>query len=249
MDDERFSTSKRGELHFAESRDVAHAVSPDRFLVAREGVELEEEVLACQLLIHEAEELGNDELIGKAEDRLNDAVSRLAEWEGCESEEVMSLPYMPLAHALAKQDGREGETSAEEMENRVRDWEVFLSYVFQDGYANPWEGFKNFLAAVRRISPQYLGGMTGAEVAAILGEEKASESARGIRFLEDKLKQWNVLGSHGLGATKSETARENCAKAQKGNTNRRTGSRRKKKEGRHGTVSSAAAALGKGGKV
>jgi hypothetical protein len=239
------SESERGDLLFAQSREAVHDDRPDRDLITREGLDLTDEVQRAQVALEECEEFGNAELVAKARARYDRAVSALREWEADGEGESERLPYFPLANALSKLHGAATDPDLDEsdMKERLRTLDVLLRYVFQDGYANPWEGFKNFLAMTRRIKPEYLGAMTAEEVAWLLGETKASESAREIRVVEDKLRQWGVFGFHGLGGTKSEAARGNCAKAAKGNTNRRAGARRKKKAKnlRNGKVASAAA--------
>jgi hypothetical protein len=107
------------------------------------------------------------------------------------------------------------------MEARLDAWEAFISYIFQGGRVNPWQALKNLLAAVRRVRPELLQGISATQLGLILGETKAAVSAREIRQVEDIMKRWGVMGYQGFGGAKSETARAASAKAAKGNRNRR----------------------------
>jgi hypothetical protein len=98
----------------------------------------------------------------------------------------------------------------------------------QSGLANLGGAFKNFLAMVRRIKPSALEGITQTDLALILDEKKATTSAREIVRVELVAKRMGVKGFHFLGGTKPEETRQRSARAARGNTNRRDGSRKKR---------------------
>lgn len=152
--------------------------------------------------------------------------ARTPDQEVMEAEEL-KLPAMTLREAIAGSEGIP--LSDEEMQERVRNWRIFLDYIFQGGISNPWAAFKNLLAVVRRVNPSYLDGVSQTELGILLNETRAAPSAREIRVVEGLLKRWGVAGFHLLGGTKSETARERCAEAQRGNQNRRLGKKQKYK--------------------
>ena len=131
-------------------------------------------------------------------------------------------PYLSLQEALSPRVKLGGDFATdEEMEIRLEAWEAFLSYIFQGGRVNPWQGLKNLIAAVRKVRPELLNGMTATDVGIILGETKAAVSAREIARVEGQLKRWGVRGYQCLGGSKTESARQSFAKSAKGNTNRR----------------------------
>ena len=131
-------------------------------------------------------------------------------------------PYLSLQEALSPRVMQGGDFSTDEvMEARLDAWEAFISYIFQGGRVNPWQALKNLLAAVRRVRPELLQGISATQLGVILGETKAAVSAREIRQVEDIMKRWGVTGYQGFGGAKSETARAASAKAAKGNRNRR----------------------------
>lgn len=97
---------------------------------------------------------------------------------------------------------------------------AFLRYVWF-GSSNLWESMKRLLAITRKTRPDFIRGMSATQVAWMLQETKAATSAREIRVVEGYLKDWGVIGFHGAGGSKSESARKKYAKAQKGNRNRK----------------------------
>ena len=126
-----------------------------------------------------------------------------------------------------------GSALSPEMEAwRVRNWHALNRYVFQDGIANPWQAFKNFLAVVRRTNPEYVESVSATTMGMLLGETRAACSAREIRIFEEQMKQWGVLGFHGLGGTKPESARLKFKQAARGNDNRKRGTELKRNKER-----------------
>lgn len=84
---------------------------------------------------------------------------------------------------------------------------------------------KKWLALIRRVDPEALRelGMSQTDVARVLGERRATTSAREKREFEAPMKRSGARGWRGSGGLRSEENRANCAKAQKGNCNRRKG--------------------------
>lgn len=125
--------------------------------------------------------------------------------------------------------------TGEELPGEVRDliretWFRILGFCFDDWNCNVGQGFKHFLAAVRRSNPEYLRrqGLTQRDLAILLGETKAAVSAREIRTVENRLAAAGMKGIRLAGNTKSDETRRRCSKAQQGNRNRRTGTRKKR---------------------
>jgi hypothetical protein len=140
-------------------------------------------------------------------------------------------PYLSLADALSLRVGPDGDfETSREMEARLDAWEAFLSFIFQGGRLDPWHALKNLLAVVRRVRPEFLGGLTATQVAFLLGETKAAVSAREIGEVEDTLRRWGVRGYHCVGGAKTESTREASARAAKGNRNRRRAAARRRKK-------------------
>lgn len=145
--------------------------------------------------------------------------------------ETMSAQEISLRDALTMEYGRR--LTEDQVADRTLSWHAMNRYVFQDGIANPWQAFQNLLAVVRRVSPEYLGSLSQTDLAILMTNDprkRAQFSAREIRVVEEQMRKWGVTGFHALGGTKSETAREAYARAQKGNTNRRDGTERKKRK-------------------
>lgn len=86
------------------------------------------------------------------------------------------------------------------------------------------------IALVRRLRPEMLSrfGQSMAQVGRKTGRSRANIHALESRMVEDLLKLRGVRGFHGLGGQRSEEHRRKCREAQKGNTNRRDGERRKR---------------------
>lgn len=91
---------------------------------------------------------------------------------------------------------------------------------------------KNAVTWIRRTMPDEIGGLGESQTAIARkgGEQRATVSAREIRLVEEPMRAAGAQGYHLLGGTKSDTHRKRCAAAQKGNTNRRDGEERKRRE-------------------
>jgi len=232
---ERTSIYSRGEPEFSQTRETVDGEpDPAVRMVTAEGDRLVAEALGAKEALNLAIEFGDQGLIDQAQDRYDQAVDLLSEWEnGGDPRNPMGdvdLDYFPLSDALVW--GRRGDLNPDQRAQRLEDWNVFCRFVFQDGIKNPWGAFKNFLAVVRRVNPALLGEISATELALVLGETKAATSAREIAFFEDACKRLGVSGFHGLGGTKTDKARRKSRLAAKGNTNRRTGTQKRKQAAR-----------------
>ncbi len=92
---------------------------------------------------------------------------------------------------------------------------------------NPWQAFKRFLAMTRRVNASLLNGISQTEVGMILGEGRAAVSAR-EKFIERFLKSCGAKGFLGTGGVKSASSIPVFADAQRGNHNRRSGTRKRR---------------------
>lgn len=207
-------------------------VDPSMTVLAQEGLRLEAEVERLQHCLASARDQGDQALIDEVEAVYDRAVCCWAEWQEVGSVDDQDVTgYLSLKSALTgTADG--DPLDASERAFRLDCWNVFCAYVFQDGIANPYQAFKNLLAAVRRVSPAYLNGISQTDIGLLLGETKASPSAREIRRVETILKRWGVTGYHALGGTKTDKARRSSAKAAANNNNRSSGTKKKKIERR-----------------
>lgn len=115
--------------------------------------------------------------------------------------------------------------AAEISEVRLLTLRAFLRFLWQ-GSRNPWDAFKNLLAATRLCSSELLCGVSQTEVGELLGETRAATSAREGRTVIELMRKWGVKGFLVEGALKPESAREKYREAQRGNRNRAGGKRR-----------------------
>ena len=140
--------------------------------------------------------------------------------------------YQPRTLAdYMNRDLETGEDLPGDARELVREtWFRILGFCFDDWNCNVGQGFKHFLAAVRRSNPEYLRrqGLTQRDLAILLGETKAAVSAREIRTVEKRLAAAGMKGIRLAGNTKSDATRRRCSEAQQGNRNRRTGTRKKR---------------------
>ena len=136
--------------------------------------------------------------------------------------------YLSMASALGADVDTGDSLSPEDKWHRRQALEALMNYVTQDGVSNLGGCFKNFLAMVRKIAPHKLDGISQTDLAIMFGEEKASVSAREKRRVEQIAVDAGIAGFHFLGGTKSEETRRRCAASAKGNSNRRTGARRRR---------------------
>lgn len=145
---------------------------------------------------------------------------------------------IPLADVMAAPPTQEEEAIAAEMQLpvadlRVRYFRETLAFMVQ-GCTQVSDVTRKVLAFVRRVRPEYLKkfGISQADVGRKLGQQRATVSAREKRLVEKPLKANGTRGYKMAGGQKTETHARNCARAQKGNTNRRDGEARKR--GIHG---------------
>ncbi|MFK5923250.1 MAG: hypothetical protein QM496_13820 [Verrucomicrobiota bacterium] len=213
---------------FSQSREAVEHATPARLAAVREGERLKAEVsrLSTRLQMLRDHEVGQLALDG-AEKELQAAVERWAEFVGEEDEsaEVGNEleGYIPLSDLLKLNLDTGKELNEYDMGVRVETFNALLRYVCQDGHANIWLAFKNFLAVTRRAKPEFLNGISKADLAVLLGEKRASTCDREIRVVEKLLKMWGVKGYQLLGGNKTEETRLRCARSAMGNRNRRGG--------------------------
>lgn len=88
---------------------------------------------------------------------------------------------------------------------------------------------KTLASLLRRVKTEFISrlGESQADLGRKFGETRATVQAREVRAIEAPLREQGQAGFKLLGGTKSESHRRACKRAQKGNSNRRTGERRK----------------------
>lgn len=147
--------------------------------------------------------------------------------EACEAcEELGERP-----HWIALADAIGAHECLEYQRVRLEHFRTFMAYLAQGmERRNLADLLRNFLALARRVAPDLVGGITQAEMAALLGEDKQAAQAREKRIVELFQKRRGVSAYRALGKTATEESREKMSRAAKGNTNRARGSRRKKAE-------------------
>jgi hypothetical protein len=149
---------------------------------------------------------------------------------------------MPLADLMGEESTEEEEAFADAMNMPVEDVRVMyfrksLEF-FCRGRTQVGQVTTAVLSFVRRFRPDLLTAMLGKGSSQVmmsrkLDEQRATTSAREKRVVEQPLKDAGIRGYKGTGSTKSEEHRDKCRQAQRGNTNRRDGERRKR-EAREG---------------
>jgi|GEM_PF-6407033 len=142
-------------------------------------------------------------------------------------------PYVPLAEALKANIDEDEElcaavldTSAHEM--RIIRFGEFCTEIART--AGDIDAFaKTTASMLRRVKTEFVSGLGESQAAMSrkFNEQRATVCAREMRAVEAPVKASGQKGFHLLGGTKSEGHREACAKAQKGNTNRSDGQRRR----------------------
>ena len=132
----------------------------------------------------------------------------------------------------AKHDALEEDVAAEEgmtvRELRLHYFRAFLDYQVA-GCRTFEEMMLKGIALVRRLRPHMLEkfGISMASVGRKTGRSRANVHALERRMIDELLKARHVRGRL-LGGQRSEEHRRKCSQAQKGNTNRRDGERRKR---------------------
>jgi hypothetical protein len=233
MEDDRFSTQIHGELEFAGSRESATSVDAGALVDSKERLRLEQRLLAASSDLRAAQAKGKQEAIDLSEARYDEAVSEMLAFESemgsvsregarVSAEPVSAEERLSLASAFCLDPWGARRLDEAEMEARSEAFAVLCRFCFEGGrIRNPWLAFKNFLAVVRRAAPEMLNSISQTELGLLLGETKASPSAREKKILEGLMKKFGMLGTHLLGGTKSDGARRKYSAAQRGNRNRR----------------------------
>ena len=150
--------------------------------------------------------------------------------------ENLGMEDMPMSELVAGAQV-EGEAElAQEMGLDVRDVRLHYFRLFLDYHMSGCRGvedvIRKFLAYARRFRPLLLEnlGQSQAAVGRAMGKGRANIHAGEKRLVELLLKNNGTKGFHALGGQKSEEHRRKCREAQKGNTNRRDGEKRKNDE-------------------
>lgn len=227
-DDDRAAVMERGEHDFAGIHEVADMRTPVDEIHARELLAAMDARDKAWDRLQVAQVAGRVTLIDKrqeeyaaAQERVRmleaDGENEAQDWQASEAQRLSLGEALGVGLERVRQ------------QQRVEDFEVFLSYLSQGTVAAPWDMFKNLLALLRRIGPQYLGDLTQTELAQILNETKGAVQAREKRVVEEIQRRWGVLGYRAFGGTKTEETRAKLSAAQKGNRNRKTGAQRKHK--------------------
>ena len=225
--DTRSSYSNFSE-NFAQSQDTAESWDPSDEAFAREGAALKARLDAAVAALDTARTSGSYAALMAAETEYEEVAELWVSYAETLKEDLLQRPgYISLADVLRMDLETGGELSSEEEHARVQALKVLIDYVMQSGLANLGGAFKNFLALVRRIRPEAMEGISQTDLAAILGERKATTQIREKKRVEQVAKRMGVKGFHFLGGTKSEETRQKSAAAARGNTNRRDGTRRR----------------------
>lgn len=106
---------------------------------------------------------------------------------------------------------------------------AMIRHIWQ-GAVTPWEMMKHALAITRAYALPQLRGINQTELALLLNETRQATSARERRLHDELLERWGVRGYKPDGGLKSEAARAKYAAVQRGNTSRRKGQRRQRRE-------------------
>lgn len=214
---------------FSQSQETSELWDPSDEAFSREGATLQAAMEAAAARLETARRGKSPGELEAAEAAYERTAEAWAEFQGSLKEQLHHRPgYLSLASALRLDLETGSELSSEDEHARRQALEVLIEYVMQSGLANLGGAFKNFLAMVRRIKPGALEGITQTDLALILGERKATTSAREITRVERVAKRMGVQGFHFLGGTKPEATRKRSAEAARGNTNRRDGTRKKR---------------------
>jgi Xaa-Pro aminopeptidase len=226
--DTRSSYSNFSE-EFSQTREAAELWDPSDEAFAREGQALQGSLERAAERLEQARKGRSPRELERAEEAYERASEAWVEWQASLRSDLLTRPgYLSLSAALRLDLESGAELSSEDAFARRQALEALIAYVTQAGVANLGGAFKNFLAMVRRIKPEALEGITQADLALILGEKRATTSAREIARVEVLAQRMGVKGFHFLGGTKPESTRARSAEAARGNSNRKTGTRRKR---------------------
>jgi hypothetical protein len=147
------------------------------------------------------------------EERMNTALAVAMQRFG---REAITLNTPMTFAALLEQAPGDGE---EELKIKAETLVRILHFIFQDG---PHPGCTTRLVYLlaQRLAQELVLGMSGAELADMLGETRAAWSARNKRIFTGYLKNRGFKAAKGR-MQKSDTAARKSAAAALGNTNRR----------------------------
>jgi len=106
---------------------------------------------------------------------------------------------------------------------------AMIRHIWQ-GAVTPWQMMKHALAITRAYALPQLKGINQTELAVLLNETRQATSARERKLHDELLERWGVRGYKPDGGLKSEAARAKYAAVQRGNTSRRKGQRRQRRE-------------------
>ncbi|MDR1296559.1 MAG: hypothetical protein LBO05_04145 [Deltaproteobacteria bacterium] len=112
-------------------------------------------------------------------------------------------------------------TSGEEFRIMREGVRRLFAIVFSEGL-DPFRAFPRFCTQAYLIQPEWFGGLTQADRAAIFGQGRAAEQARESLILRKLCKAAGYKSLH-LPHHKSTRAKAACARAQRGNRNRARG--------------------------
>lgn len=155
------------------------------------------------------------------DDTLDERVSMADLLHAGGGDDLEDLPHVEDVEDLRRQNEGLRKT-------RLEYFQGFLDY-FAKGCRQEQEVTRKVLACVRRVRPKILVqfGLSQADVARKLGEQRATVSAREKRVVEKTLKKAGARGVLANGARGAATSAA-CAKAARGNTNRKAAALKKR---------------------
>jgi hypothetical protein len=104
------------------------------------------------------------------------------------------------------------------MRAKLNTLSAFGRYVWFDA-DNLWDAMRNLLAITLRHTPQFLKGMSGAQVGKMLGVGRAAFNRHKLKLVEEFLERWGVSPVHGSGG-KGEEHRRKKSEQMKGRRHR-----------------------------
>lgn len=218
MFDRRGCALMEGELEFAGWQEAVDLDDPFSILEEQERVSLARRRECAEAALELAEELRDVYCI-----RLFSRV--LKETEAAWQEAGGGVSYLSLAEAT----GENEELAAQQL--RLEHYRTFCRYIAQGAEKRDLASLvRNFLAMARRVMPELVAGISGVEMAALLGEDKQATQARESRVVEEFQRRNGVKAYKGLGKTASDEARARMAASATGNKHRATAAERRKQE-------------------
>jgi hypothetical protein len=101
---------------------------------------------------------------------------------------------------------------------RVHTFRALMRYVWQ-GSGNLWAAMRNLLAITHKNAPEFIKGMSGAQIGRFLGIGRAAFNKQSIRLVVDYLESWGVKGGT-AGGSKPHDHRETKRRQMKGRRHR-----------------------------